>query len=261
MAKKYGKYSTFFYKAFESLGLQRRDDREKSIQYHCNSNYFESIDDEHKAYWLGFLYADGFITSASKQGNRKVGLSLEKKDVYHIYKFKEDVEAEHPVHMYISNSGYSDCCEYGRIIITDPKLAQGLINAGCVEQKTDILRFPEKNILPKELQHHFIRGYFDGDGSIYYSNGTHHVSICGTDDILYGIQSVLLNNNIIKREYKFDKRKPGQIVSNFRFGGNNLVKSFCDFIYDKSTISLDRKYDIYLSLITDMDNLKHKKRA
>ena len=43
-------------------GIQVRTHRESRIKYKRNENYFSYIDTPEKAYWLGFIYADGFIT-------------------------------------------------------------------------------------------------------------------------------------------------------------------------------------------------------
>ena len=37
----------------------------KYLDYNFNTTYFKNIDDEHKAYWLGFIYADGSISGKS----------------------------------------------------------------------------------------------------------------------------------------------------------------------------------------------------
>nr|DAG90196.1 MAG TPA: endonuclease [Crassvirales sp.] len=48
-----------------------------------NRDFFSVIDTEEKAYWLGFLYADGFISAS---GNT-VGLSISLKDIDHLKKY------------------------------------------------------------------------------------------------------------------------------------------------------------------------------
>ena len=52
-----------------------------------NENFFDIIDTEEKAYWLGFLYADGFITSK----DNKIGLSLSIKDIDHLAKYNKSL--------------------------------------------------------------------------------------------------------------------------------------------------------------------------
>ena len=60
-----------------------------------------------------------------------------------------------------------------RINIVSKQLKKDLIQAGCTCTKSLTLTFPSENIIPKHLQHHFIRGYFDGDGSVFISNEKH----------------------------------------------------------------------------------------
>lgn len=52
------------------------------IKYTFNENIFSIIDNEEKAYWLGFLYADGYLTD---QG--LFGCALQEKDKAHLNKF------------------------------------------------------------------------------------------------------------------------------------------------------------------------------
>lgn len=42
--------------------------------------YFENIDTEEKAYWLGFLYADGYVNA----NEDKIELCLAEKDFHHL---------------------------------------------------------------------------------------------------------------------------------------------------------------------------------
>ena len=46
---------------------------------------FDTIDSEEKAYWLGFIYADGWISDA----NNCFTLTLQQRDVEHLLKFNE----------------------------------------------------------------------------------------------------------------------------------------------------------------------------
>ncbi len=46
-----------------------------------NENYFETIDSEDKAYFLGFIFADGCVTNDSKKYRYQLTLKLHSKDV------------------------------------------------------------------------------------------------------------------------------------------------------------------------------------
>ena len=69
-----------------------------------NSNYFETIDTEHKAYWLGFIYADGYLSISGK--TKRMGVSLCLKDKVHLQNFSKCIESNYPIHEYEVSNGY-----------------------------------------------------------------------------------------------------------------------------------------------------------
>ena len=67
-------------------------------KYHHNENFFEVIDTEEKAYWLGFMYADGWIMDNSKRyGQDHFGISISNKDEEHLRKFLKSLNATNPI--------------------------------------------------------------------------------------------------------------------------------------------------------------------
>ena len=257
----FGKGSHYYSNKFKEYGLKARSNQEKGKIYICNEDYFESIDTEDKAYWLGFIYADGYIQAKRETNTRKIGLSISNKDIEHLRKFKKCLNATHEIREYKVTSGYSNNTVYCRLLITSEKLAHDLEEKGCFENKTNILKFPTKEQVPQHLIRHFIRGYFDGDGSIWHTSQkdnkdkTYSIDFCGTDDFLTGIMRELIRVGIINHTYKFDKRKKGQTVSRFRFGGNLQAKAFCEYIYKDATICLQRKYDRYKDLVELLESM------
>lgn len=258
-----------FYRLFNKYNLKTRNFREIKMQYSCDSKYFDAIDTEDKAYWLGFLYADGYIQKESISGySKKVGISLSETDKEHLEKFKKCISSNVPIHTYKVNSGYNTNSTYCRIMLTEPKIVNDLIDKGCFEHKTNIIKFPTEQQVPKILLKHFIRGYFDGDGSLKqrkskYKTGIidydYVINFLGTDDFLNGIQNYLLENKIINKKYNFTKRKNNQTVSSFEFGGNIAALRFCNFIYGDANIYLDRKYQRYINLKNMIDNKEKSK--
>ena len=59
-----------------------------SRKYSSNFSYFESIDTEHKAYWLGVLYADGCV---SKKNNSLRFSSIDKEWIETFLPFAEEI--------------------------------------------------------------------------------------------------------------------------------------------------------------------------
>lgn len=205
-----------------------------------NENIFDNIDTEEKAYWLGFIYADGYIGSRPLEDSKKsvynFELSLSLHDKEHLQKFADFME--HPTN--IKYDSYR--C---RFFITNKHLWNTLNNYGCTPRKSLTLEFPNENIFKsKDLIRHFIRGYFDGDGCVSYTKIKNNYSIItnclGTENILNNI----LNYSKIKANLSLNNRK-NILTKYFNLG---KTKSFilCDYIYENCSIYLTRKYKRYL---------------
>ena len=234
---------------FIKLGLKLRSNKENSRKYFCNDNIFSNIDTPEKAYWIGFLSADGYISNVKGNG-KKVGLALSIKDKGHLEKFKKFISATYPIHEYIS-SGFS-CAKYCRIVVSSEKMFDDLCRIGIVENKTNVLNSP-KNI-PNNLLRYYILGYFDGDGSIFLNHSKYpfySINIVGTDEICNFVNNFLLDNNIISNSAKIEKRNKEQMVSYIRFGGNNMVSKILEFLYDgiDKEVPLKRKYEMYIKCV------------
>lgn len=140
---------------FDSFTRAKRlagvDDKEKWGKMPVNSDYFSEITTEEQAYWLGVLYGDG---SVFKNGCGNYACYLAMIDREHIEKFKNAVNASHPIKENADGT-YS-------IQFTDEKLTDDLRKLGCDENKTDSSTLPD---LPESLRPAFVRGLFDADGN------------------------------------------------------------------------------------------------
>jgi intein-encoded DNA endonuclease-like protein len=226
------------------LGLSRSN-KTLARKYDVNHNYFNVIDEERKAYWLGFFYADGFVCRNKKQKN--VGISLGAKDGEHLELLKSDIDATYKIHTYSSFS-FGTKVVYNRLLMTSDKMYDDLINKGAVERKSLILKFPTKEIVPDDLINHFMRGYFDGDGSFSKSKSSiYQFKLCGTMEFLSSCFELLGFPKV-----KLYKRRKCSTRNNFQgdIGGRLQVKKIGDFLYRDSSICLDRKYQRYLQLRT-----------
>lgn len=132
-----------------------RTDREQALKYSCNEDFFGKIDTEEKAYWLGFMYTDGFINNKRNHTNYKIGITLTESDKNHLEKFKQAINFTGEIKTYQPNKNKASfkCTKpYSRILISSNKLAQDLINKGCFTKKTLSLQYPDNSIVPKELE-------------------------------------------------------------------------------------------------------------
>lgn len=143
-----------------------------------NHEYFNKIDSQEKAYWLGFLFADGAVRKEKNKGDSwSVTFGLMKEDKYIVEQFVKDVESSLSVKEYINNTGFQrrdgrphiEC----RITLYSKELVHTLMRHGIVENKSLLLdKIPN---IPEELYRHFVRGFFDGNGSITHSWDKRHI--------------------------------------------------------------------------------------
>ena len=155
-----------------------------------NENYFQELDSKDKAYFLGFIYADGFITKPS-HGQNILGLTLA--EIEPIDKFKKYIQTNKKVGYYKKTSSYSNKSYEYKLALNSDKLVSDIEKLGVIERKTLTLTFPN---IREDLIPHFIRGYFDGDGSVFLHKDSRKeysyneylgINICGTKEFLVAL--------------------------------------------------------------------------
>jgi len=193
-------------------------------KYKFNEEFFNNLN-EKSSYWLGFLYADGYTRMKDgKSGELKI--KLKDTDKGHIEKFLNDINCNKPIKCGVD--GKSKFCQ---VTIYSNLMVNKLFELGCVNNKTQKIRLPK---LDEPLMSHFIRGYFDGDGSISKVKNRPNsfvVSICSNnsfnDDVIgllgFGKSYGYENYSVIKINKIMD-------IMNFR-----------DYIYSNAVTLLERK--------------------
>ena len=212
--------------------------RENKIDH----TFFNTIDTERKAYWLGLMYADGYNSySTSKY---QMELTLEETDAYLLEELKKDLKTVYSISPKQAKLSKGGIGYYKRLTFYSKDLSQALKKHGCPETKSHILKFPTSDMMPNHLIRHFIRGYFDGDGSISWKpDKNKYISpfnFQGTKDFVTGIQKTLVENT--KMAAGSIEKGHGEVWS-WRSGGRQQALKFMDFIYKDATIFLQRKYD------------------
>lgn len=204
-------------------------------------NLFQKIENEEQAYWLGFLYADGWIRSDKNE----IGLGVQERDKEILEKFKKFVDSDNKIQIREKEKTKSHSAPDGHIIITkqnfysftfsDKQTKENLILLGCVPNKSKIIHCPNKEQVSDELFRHFMRGFTDGDGSLRW--GTRKDFVLTSASINFLIEATIrLQINNYGDFYK----------EQFRIGKKQLVQKVFELLYGNSNIYLQRKYDIYL---------------
>ena len=234
-------------KMLEELGVKTTSGNHYR-KYFFNFNFFEKVDNELIAYWLGFLYADGCILPQNKYGEQEFKIAINEMDLELLEKFKEDIKSTYPIRY--------DHSKNNSIVIQSlrsQKTVEDLKKLGCFENKSLSLQFPTSEQVPEEYIHHFIRGYFDGDGSIskYQKKEnykySYHINIVGTQDFITKLYNYFQMGSIYP-----DKRKQNSWYLNI--GGNKQVQKVYEIMYKNATRYMKRKYDKFQELIKQNEN-------
>lgn len=194
---------------------------------------------EEQAYWLGFVYADGYVRNNTVRGSYYIQIALKRSDHGHLQKFKEWAGKGSIKHK-INNNG----SEYCFIRVFSKELVKWFVSYGCVQNKTFKLKYPD---LPSDMDRHFIRGYTDGDGSLFTDkNGRKYLALTGMEDFLEGVREKLSHIPSNKPYYQSDKRTPklGQLKWYCRKTSKKL-NPILDHLYDGASVYLDRKFETY----------------
>lgn len=216
-----------------NLGNPRKGGGRQSV-YTISNGFFKNIDTENKAYILGFIYADGNISTSKNS----ISICLKRTDREILEKIKKCMNSNYP--LYETTGQYSieyPVTEKVLFSVSSKELKEDLINIGCIPKKSDILSFPD---IDDSLVHHFMRGYFDGDGTVFIENqnGNIRTGIISTYEFCkIFLDKLNLSENIaIHKEKRTNKN-----VHYFTIAKLEQVKATYDFLYKDATIFLERK--------------------
>jgi hypothetical protein len=183
-------------------------------------DYFENIDTQEKAYWLGFMFADGNV---SIQPSGRKAINISQKEAGHPASFLRCIDSTYEAWR-CTKGDY----EWYRAQVYSEKMFADLVSHGCVPAKSLILDGPIG--VPPELENHFIRGYNDGDGGFYTSQK--RIRMRGTEKFLTWINSKLPVAGLL-----YPQGPTAQLFVCRRAHRNIVI----DYLYNDATLYLERK--------------------
>lgn len=242
--------------------LKRRgvliDNNQQKLQrkYTLDQEYFDVIDTEEKAYFLGLMYADG--CNHIEVGT--IAISLQECDLGILQKFQSELKTDRPIaycDRKTKNPAHQNCY---KLTINSSKICQRLEELGCWARKSLNLEFPTENQVPPHLIRHFIRGYFDGDGCICHwqnKQGWTVISACivSTFNFCDKLSEIIFQELEVKSHIY--KRKENVTTRQMNFSGRHNTMKFVNWLYSDCSIYLDRKYNKVIEineLMNQMDS-------
>jgi hypothetical protein len=244
--EKFGLSERHYYDILKKYGIVIKT---KILKYNFNENYFEKIDTEDKAYFLGFIVADGCIHS----NTNNIKIIQKEQDI--LYKFKNYIKFDGPIF-------FSENRNISSIGVSSFKMKKDLENLGVVSNKTMIIKYPS---IPMELENHFMRGVFDGDGCISIHHDKRDESDRGQVNICSG--SIDFISKYVDNLYKYANVKKNNIRCPkgtyyvIDWGGLTDVENIFRFLYKDATVFLERKKETFdkVMLINSNKNKYRKK--
>jgi len=206
---------------------------------------YNSIDSEEKAYWLGFILADGCIAKSGGT-QRTIRVSLQRRDEQHLRKLAKFLGFNNKFY-YDTRNGHQRIV----MVFNAMGLASRLLQCGWNDFKklgnTRIL-----NAVPPAYQEHLLRGYFDGDGCISISKTKRKLRnhrwyaniVCKHEEPLWWFNSVIKSGTGIDRKVNhWLSRKPNSNgIYDLKWEGATQLARVLNFMYDNASIYLDRKF-------------------
>ncbi len=220
IAQRYGTSWQVLSTLLKKHGLVLRSHYEEMRKHTCNHAYFHTIDSEEKAYWLGFLTADGCITTGDR-----ISVHLASIDCGHLYKLKEAIKATQSI---------SECKRSCSLVICSPEMAADLALHGIVPNKT--FSTQPAQVAP-ELERHYWRGVIDGDGHISRDG---RILVCAGDyQVVLGFQTFILARWLTVKARVYRQ----ETIYRFQLQGA-IVKEVLEVLYGDATVYLGRKYQL-----------------
>ncbi|HVK19365.1 MAG TPA: hypothetical protein VM533_20695 [Fimbriiglobus sp.] len=216
----------------------------------CDHEYFRIIDTEEKAYWAGFLLADGFIAQ------NRVNVSVKADDGYHLEKLRQALKAVNPVKVYRQARNSYAGGRFAVFGVASPQLLRDLEPLGVVRNKTG--KTEPATGIPQALLRHYWRGVIDGDGYLGYRPRSPGRPLSGFYLGLVGDRAVV---EAFREFCRTSTRtaasvRPHKSVFRYLITGRSAAR-VASLIYDGASVALSRKLDVYIAFRSTYDDENH----
>lgn len=219
-----------------------RSQSEAQRKYSVDETFFDVLNAPEKAYFLGILYADGY----NNTDRNSVNLSLKEEDQELLIDLSNLIQPNKPLQFIkLRRPTWSN---HYRLVIANKHISKRLAELGCTKAKSYALSFPD--FLPLELVPHFIRGYYDGDGSLMcHNNKAYSISIVGTEAFCSALAKIFKKELVVGSYMRPRHKEKNNNIRMLEISGNRQVLKVLNWLYHDATIYLKRKYRKYLDLI------------
>ena len=228
-------------------------------RYKFDADFFKKWSNE-MAYVLGFLYADGCIIDSAVSARTQY-TQFSSKDRKILEKIRLALKSKHRIYsqvprltLHVGGKIYKSsklfCLRIG-----SRRMFSDLKKIGLTPNKSRSMKFP---VIPPEYLNHFIRGYFDGDGSIFMCMGKGSkqqvifkkaltVFSSGSKEFLSELAHILED----RVSTKYSRIHDGNRCFQIRYPTGDSVAIFKFMYTNARSLFLKRKFDIFESFFNE----------
>lgn len=215
--------------------LRRRKFRHQRTQVTKDDRFFDDIDSEEQAYFLGLLAADGSVTASNQ-----VSLFLKEKDSEIVRRFGAALRLR-PMRLKRQRG------DMVGVVVCSAQLARGLAIHGISPNKSLSIGWPPS--LPLHLERHYMRGLMDGDGSI---SSVQWTFVSASSAMFRAFKSRA--EDVVG--VRLPQNRVGTSKKTLQLSGGRNTWAFLDWLYDGATVWLQRKHQGFLEGQRDIPELE-----
>lgn len=207
-----------------------------------NDEYFKVIDSCEKAYWLGFLYADGYIVNNKTNRNYELGIELNINDIQVLKDFNKALVNVHKIQEKINKknfNGYTYKTHTCILRVYSKQIVEDLMKLNILPNKTYKKEYPKCD----KYFYDFLRGFLDGDGCVYKNKNVLYVKFTNSN---YNFLKYIKNRVEDDMKINMSIYKENDNKYNLYATKKEDCKKILEKLYEvKNCQKLDRKYELY----------------
>lgn len=223
-----------------------------------DENFFSVIDSNLKAYFLGFIFADGYVAQASAKKGAIITIEISYKDIDVLIAFAQSVKYSGDIKVTYKKRG-EEIYKYALINLCSKKMSEDLLALGLLNNKTKNISFPSvsKKFIPS-----FMLGFSDGDGSVFYNQATRGNSqwrlVCH-ENLVEPIKKIIYE--VTKTQPCVQSHWRTSYIKVISLGGRSAL-NWLEWMYKDAPFTLSRKKEKYEKIqnswaIGRYDNLRN----
>ena len=228
---KYSLSKTCILKILERYNIPKVNRR--LVNNNLDVHYFDNIDTEEKAYFLGFIFADGSIS------NDEFFLDINEKDIEMLLRIREEIHSNCKITTRKKGNSMMS-----RIAIKNKVFCSSFSQYGIIENKTKMTSHLPVEKIPKIFYKDFLRGLIDGDGWVIKTKQNLYKIGYVTQYYSTALDFVEMLNSLLEEKWKNKILTPKDRYAIVNIQKQSIVKQVALVLYKGNKICLSRKFQM-----------------